>query len=161
MKPSHTNARSLLRQLASERILVLDGAMGTMIQEMKLDEQGYRGAKDLLAYEVDVPYKKSPILERLLARNAEHIKVRPFDRSRRKQELATLREIFNDAWSQNWSFVPLTEAVMMTLPRLRPTRMTTIPTTTTPCVRPSASAARPKSPAATNLNRMSIPALQP
>mgnify|MGYP003335740947 FL=1 len=45
MKPSHTNARSLLRQLASERILVLDGAMGTMIQEMKLDEQGYRGAR--------------------------------------------------------------------------------------------------------------------
>src|SRR4029079_18774165 len=28
-----------------ERILVLDGAMGTMIQEMKLDEQGYRGAR--------------------------------------------------------------------------------------------------------------------
>ena len=45
MKPSHTNARSLLRQLASERILVLDGAMGTMIQELKLDEQGYRGAR--------------------------------------------------------------------------------------------------------------------
>jgi 5-methyltetrahydrofolate--homocysteine methyltransferase len=35
----------LLRQLAAERILVLDGAMGTMIQEMKLDEEGYRGAR--------------------------------------------------------------------------------------------------------------------
>ena len=45
MTPSHTSARALLRQLASERILVLDGAMGTMIQEMKLDEQGYRGAR--------------------------------------------------------------------------------------------------------------------
>jgi 5-methyltetrahydrofolate--homocysteine methyltransferase len=33
------------RQLAAERILVLDGAMGTMIQELKLDEQGYRGAR--------------------------------------------------------------------------------------------------------------------
>ena len=29
----------------AERILVLDGAMGTMIQEMKLDEEGYRGAR--------------------------------------------------------------------------------------------------------------------
>jgi 5-methyltetrahydrofolate--homocysteine methyltransferase len=28
-----------------QRILVLDGAMGTMIQELKLDEQGYRGAR--------------------------------------------------------------------------------------------------------------------
>jgi 5-methyltetrahydrofolate--homocysteine methyltransferase len=33
------------RRLAAERILVLDGAMGTMIQELKLDEEGYRGAR--------------------------------------------------------------------------------------------------------------------
>ena len=43
--PSHTSARTLLRKLAAERILVLDGAMGTMIQAMKLDEEGYRGAR--------------------------------------------------------------------------------------------------------------------
>jgi 5-methyltetrahydrofolate--homocysteine methyltransferase len=42
---SHTSTRDLLKRLAAERILVLDGAMGTMIQEMKLDEQGYRGAR--------------------------------------------------------------------------------------------------------------------
>src|SRR5438874_7908520 len=35
----------LLRRIASERILVLDGAMGTMIQELKLDESGFRGAR--------------------------------------------------------------------------------------------------------------------
>jgi 5-methyltetrahydrofolate--homocysteine methyltransferase len=34
-----------LRRLAAERILVLDGAMGTMIQALGLDEQGYRGAR--------------------------------------------------------------------------------------------------------------------
>ena len=28
-----------------QRILVLDGAMGTMIQALKLDEEGYRGAR--------------------------------------------------------------------------------------------------------------------
>src|ERR671919_951531 len=33
------------RRIAAERILVLDGAMGTMIQELKLDEGGYRGAR--------------------------------------------------------------------------------------------------------------------
>jgi 5-methyltetrahydrofolate--homocysteine methyltransferase len=33
------------RRIAAERILVLDGAMGTMIQELKLDEEGYRGAR--------------------------------------------------------------------------------------------------------------------
>src|SRR5690348_18422774 len=34
-----------LRRLAAERILVLDGAMGTMIQALGLDERGYRGAR--------------------------------------------------------------------------------------------------------------------
>ena len=34
-----------LSPLAAERILVLDGAMGTMIQALKLDEAGYRGAR--------------------------------------------------------------------------------------------------------------------
>ena len=34
-----------LRKPLRERILVLDGAMGTMIQALKLDEDGYRGAR--------------------------------------------------------------------------------------------------------------------
>src|SRR5438270_12511532 len=38
-------AESTLRRLAAERVLVLDGAMGTMIQALGLDEQGYRGAR--------------------------------------------------------------------------------------------------------------------
>ena len=36
---------SALRAEAQKRILVLDGAMGTMIQTYKLDEAGYRGAR--------------------------------------------------------------------------------------------------------------------
>src|SRR6058998_539528 len=38
-------AESTLRRLAAERILVLDGAMGTMIQALGLDEEVYRGAR--------------------------------------------------------------------------------------------------------------------
>jgi len=34
-----------LREIAKERILVLDGAWGTMIQALNLDEAGYRGAR--------------------------------------------------------------------------------------------------------------------
>jgi 5-methyltetrahydrofolate--homocysteine methyltransferase len=37
--------RHLLYAISKERILVIDGAMGTMIQAMKLDEGGYRGAR--------------------------------------------------------------------------------------------------------------------
>ena len=39
------DADQTLREAAAKRILVLDGAMGTMIQEFKLDEAGYRGAR--------------------------------------------------------------------------------------------------------------------
>jgi 5-methyltetrahydrofolate--homocysteine methyltransferase len=38
-------AETKLRQLAAERILILDGAMGTMIQALGLDEEGFRGAR--------------------------------------------------------------------------------------------------------------------
>ena len=38
-----STAEALLRDLLSRRILILDGAMGTMIQQYKLTEQDYRG----------------------------------------------------------------------------------------------------------------------
>ena len=41
MQPDRTE---LLVSLLAKRILVMDGAMGTMIQGYKLDEAGYRGA---------------------------------------------------------------------------------------------------------------------
>jgi 5-methyltetrahydrofolate--homocysteine methyltransferase len=40
-----TDTRAVLEKAASERILIIDGAMGTMIQRHKLDEAGYRGER--------------------------------------------------------------------------------------------------------------------
>ncbi len=40
-----THVRETLARLSRERILILDGAMGTMIQRHKLDEAGYRGTR--------------------------------------------------------------------------------------------------------------------
>jgi len=37
------NNGEILKQLLSQRILVIDGAMGTMIQALKLDEADFRG----------------------------------------------------------------------------------------------------------------------
>ena len=39
------NAAAILNAAARERILVLDGGMGTMIQDLKLDEAGFRGER--------------------------------------------------------------------------------------------------------------------
>ena len=38
-----TDQEKILRKLLAERILLLDGAMGTMIQQHKLTEEDYRG----------------------------------------------------------------------------------------------------------------------
>ncbi|MFT0859747.1 methionine synthase [Ancylobacter sp. G4_0304] len=45
MTVTPTETFAALKAAASQRILVLDGAMGTMIQQLKLDEAGYRGAR--------------------------------------------------------------------------------------------------------------------
>ncbi|MBI1891324.1 MAG: methionine synthase [Burkholderiales bacterium] len=42
---SSSATETLLRDLLSRRILILDGAMGTMIQQYKLSEADYRGAR--------------------------------------------------------------------------------------------------------------------
>src|SRR5688500_6481966 len=41
----HNDTASLLHQLLAERILVLDGAMGTMIQRLKLTDEQFRGER--------------------------------------------------------------------------------------------------------------------
>ncbi len=45
MAQSVSKIESTLRALARERILVLDGAMGTMIQDLQLDEAAFRGER--------------------------------------------------------------------------------------------------------------------
>lgn len=43
--PNHTNANQTLRSLLAERILILDGAMGTMIQSHDLTEEDFRAER--------------------------------------------------------------------------------------------------------------------
>lgn len=82
----------------------------TRYYERRLLDLGYVGVKDLLAYELDVPFNMPASLETLLARFSDQIHVRPFNRKRKAADLEVLRDLFNDAWSGNWSFVPFTEA---------------------------------------------------
>ena len=71
---------------------------------------GYHGATDLLAYQINPDFKATRIMTRLLERETKNVEVRCLRRRQLKQELELLRDIFNDAWSENWGFVPFTEA---------------------------------------------------
>jgi hypothetical protein len=74
----------------------------------RVEEQGYRKEQDLLAYlsRVDIPPPSH--LETLAGRFADRIRVRPMRRDRFDDELELLRDIFEDAWSENWGFIPFT-----------------------------------------------------
>jgi GNAT superfamily N-acetyltransferase len=75
----------------------------------RLEEQGYGKAKDLLAYRISADFTLSPIMEALLARAAKRVQVRCLRRDRFPEELRVLQDIFEDAWSNNWGFIPFTE----------------------------------------------------
>jgi len=74
----------------------------------RIEEQGYRKEKDLLAYLVNTDFAWPPVVRKIIARARHDLRLRPLCRSRFTEDLETLRTIFNDAWSQNWGFIPFT-----------------------------------------------------
>jgi hypothetical protein len=75
----------------------------------RIEEQGYARAKELLAYHIRPDFDPPAVMKALLKAAEAKARVRPLRRSHLKEDLATLRDIFNDAWSDNWNFVPFTE----------------------------------------------------
>ena len=75
-----------------------------------LEQQGYTAAKDLYAYWLKTDFAAPRAMQVLVDRYGKSITLRVLNRKKFKQELETLRGIFNDAWSDNWGFVPFTRA---------------------------------------------------
>ena len=75
---------------------------------------GFTKATDLVAYDYEVPPEAPAHKQRFVAKLSEldAVRIRRLDMSRYKSELQTIIGIFNDAWSENWGFVPFTEAEM-------------------------------------------------
>ncbi len=75
-----------------------------------LEERGYQPLKDLLAYWVNLDFKVPQFMRTLLGKFSSRIHLRMIRRNQFKAEMEILRDIFNDAWSDNWGFIPFTEA---------------------------------------------------
>jgi hypothetical protein len=80
----------------------------------RLVAEGYAKAKDLHALRVtlaDIVTRHLHQLERVTARlRAEgRIAVRPLDPARFAEEMRLALDIYNEAWTQNWGFLPVTE----------------------------------------------------
>ncbi|PTQ83451.1 hypothetical protein C8R21_101145 [Nitrosospira multiformis] len=75
-----------------------------------LEEQGYQQAKDLLAYWIELDFKVPRLMDALIGKFADQVRLRTLRRDKFSEELEVLRDIFNDAWSENWGFVPFTQS---------------------------------------------------
>ena len=71
--------------------------------------EGYKGIKDLLAYRLATDFTTPKFMGAFLAKASGSVRIRPLRRSQWKEELQILRDIFEDAWSTNWGFIPFTE----------------------------------------------------
>lgn len=75
-----------------------------------LEGQGYYPLKDLLAYLMQVDMEVPRIVRNLMGKFSKRLHIRVLRRNQLKVEMEIIRSIFNDAWSDNWGFIPFTEA---------------------------------------------------
>ena len=83
----------------------------TRYQAGLIESYGYEKVQDLYAWKYVVaepPPRAAKAHADMMA--LPEVRFRSVDKSRMRQEVDTLVEIFNDAWSENWGFVPATEA---------------------------------------------------
>jgi len=84
---------------------------------IRVEEQGYEQAKDLLAYQITATnFTITKSVHAILEKARTHVHVRPlrnFD-----EDFKILQRIFNEAWSENWGFIPFTKAELSELRHL-------------------------------------------
>lgn len=88
-----------------------------------IEGAGYERIKTLFTYDLDIRKEFPPIVQRIVksGERNERITVRPVRKKDWDNEAAKILTILNDAWSDNWGFVPLTPAeVAYTGVKLKP-----------------------------------------
>ncbi len=78
--------------------------------QARIEACGYRKAKDVIAYDYDglQPLRRSlqAMVDKVKA--SGELTVRPISKKHLDRDLPIIIKIFNDAWSENWGFVPMT-----------------------------------------------------
>jgi hypothetical protein len=77
-----------------------------------VEAAGYVGVQDLLTYYLPIADGLPELTNRIVAmgERSGRIRIRRVDKSRFDEEAGLLLRILNDAWSENWGFVPFTDA---------------------------------------------------
>lgn len=88
-----------------------------------IEALGYVGIKDLLTYDLDITQEFPPLVQRIVQSGERNprITIRKVDKSRFDEEAALILSLLNDAWSDNWGFVPITPSeIVYTGKKLKP-----------------------------------------
>jgi len=77
-----------------------------------VEAAGHAPAKSLYTYELNIAQDFPPLVQRIVQSGERNgrIAIRKVDKSCFNEEAALILGILNDAWSDNWGFVPLTNA---------------------------------------------------
>jgi hypothetical protein len=75
-----------------------------------IEQCGYGKVKDLLCWWYAANSPIDPLTQKLAdqTRALPNVRVRTMDLSQVRREVEIIRDIYNEAWSRNWSFVPFT-----------------------------------------------------
>ena len=75
-----------------------------------IEAAGYAPVKQMMTYDLDITQEFPPLVKRIIKSGEanKRIRVREVDKKKFEEEAAIILEILNDAWSDNWGFVPLT-----------------------------------------------------
>ena len=71
--------------------------------------QGYTKAKDLYAWLNYTDFDNPAAMRHVLARYKKRITLRNADKKNIKRDMRIMLDIFNNAWRDNWGFIPFTE----------------------------------------------------
>ena len=76
-----------------------------------IERAGYLPAKQVMTYELDISVPFPPIVNRIIQSGEKNprIVIREVNKRKFAQEAEIILAILNDAWSDNWGYVPLTQ----------------------------------------------------
>ena len=75
-----------------------------------IEANGYDKAQDLLAYRLGIDFPLPSGVATFLKKAKKAVRIRPLRRKHFQEELAIIKDIFEEAWAENWGYVPFTDA---------------------------------------------------
>lgn len=82
-----------------------------LFYQTRIEDLKYQKATDLLAYTINIDFQMPDIILKIAERAEKRSKItfRNIDKKNWSQEIEMLFSIYNDAWEDNWGFVPMTK----------------------------------------------------